>query len=668
MIIVYDDPTPAPTSIFGNNNCGDVITAVDQQPSLSTLAAIYKSDSLEPQLKSDLSNPNFAAEICAPTNDAFDQFYDRNGIDQSTFLGNPELLNQVVKVNIIPGGLSGVPDEGDSIFVDSLLDDQQLQISNNNGDILVKSGSGPEAMAIGSDSSPCQASITILDQVLEPNNIGDLSCSDYVQPVLNDPNLSMLASAFQADALEPELKSNLNSRDFSADICAPTNDAFMQFFDDNGIDQSTFLANPELLNQVLKVNIIPGGLPGGAPPPEGQQITVPSLVEGQDLVIQNQGGSIFVNAPSGPTAQVVGQDTSPCQGAVTSIDQVLVPNNLDDLIRSGNQQVDPCLDVLTAVQANSDLSTLAQAFQSDALEPELKSSLTDPNFLSVICAPTNDAFDQFFDQAQIDQSTFLSNPELLNQVVKVNIIPGGLPGGQPPPEGQQYKTNTLLDNQSLTISNDAGTIQVQGPDGNTVTVQGVSEPNACNSQITLIDGVVQPRDVDSLVGGGPSCLDVSSSTDQQSDLTTLAAAFKSDALDSELRKNLNDVDFQATICAPTDAAFDQFFDSSGIDKSTFLGNPALLNQVIKVGIIPGPPGTPGEGESATVPTLLPNNDLLISNEGGTIIAQGPSGLPATVQKVVDDPCQSVLAVLDQVLLPDTSIFYNPFAIGENFLP
>jgi len=120
--------------------------------------------------------------------------------------------------------------------------------------------------------------------------------------------------------------------------------------------------------------------------------------------------------------------------------------------------VDPCLDVLTAVQANSDLSTLAQAFQSDALEPELKSSLTDPNFLSVICAPTNDAFDQFFDEAQIDQSTFLSNPELLNQVVKVNIIPGGLPGGQPPPEGQQYKTNTLLDNQSLTISNDAGTI------------------------------------------------------------------------------------------------------------------------------------------------------------------------------------------------------------------
>eukprot|EP01025_Chloroclados_australasicus_P045389 TRINITY_DN4968_c0_g1_i2.p1 TRINITY_DN4968_c0_g1~~TRINITY_DN4968_c0_g1_i2.p1 ORF type:complete len:696 (+),score=101.26 TRINITY_DN4968_c0_g1_i2:176-2263(+) len=653
--------------------CQDVVSAVSQQPTLSTLTSIFQSDALDPQLKSNLNDPSYAAEICAPTDDAFDQFYDRNGIDQSTFFGNPDLVNQVVQANIIPGGLPDEAlDDGSSITLDSLLENQPISIFNNGGNIEVSSGGGPVANAIGVDTSACQAGITLLDQVLEPNSIQDLvsdnsqgDCSvSVLDAVDQNPQLSQLAAVFKASNLDDSIRADLNDPNYAAVICAPNDDAFNQFYDRNGIDQSTFLANPDLIDQVVKVNIIPGGLPGGSLPDDGDTLTAPTLSEGQTLDISNRGGSIFVQGPNGNEAQVVDSDTSPCNAAISELDNVLEPQNIEDLL----PQQEQCPNVLEAVQANSDLSTLAEVFQAEALEPELKSSLANPDFAAVICAPTNDAFDQFFDSKQTDKSTFLGNPDLLNQVVKINIIPGGLPGGQPPDEGEQYNAPTLLDDQQLTIQNSGDTLFVSGPAGPTVTVQGASEPSACNAQITLIDGVIQPSNIDALISP-PSCPNIVQATEDQPSLSTLAAAFNSDALDDELKSSLTDPSFQATICAPTDDAFDQFFDNSGVDKSTFLSNPDLLNQVMKVNIVPGPPGeNPPEGESAVVPTLLPNGDLVIQNVGGDIVVQGPSGPSATVQQVIDDPCESALAVIDQVLLPDTSIFTNPIAIGYNFLP
>eukprot|EP01023_Acetabularia_acetabulum_P042259 TRINITY_DN4161_c0_g1_i10.p1 TRINITY_DN4161_c0_g1~~TRINITY_DN4161_c0_g1_i10.p1 ORF type:complete len:735 (-),score=172.93 TRINITY_DN4161_c0_g1_i10:403-2607(-) len=712
---IIPSDSPPLTSLFVPQSCSDVLDVVESKPTLSTLATIFKSDILEEELRGQLFDPSFGGIICAPTDDAFDQFFDDNTIQKSTFLANSPLLNEIVKANIIPGGLPGgsPPSDGQEVSVATLAAGQELTIRNNNGSIFVGDPLGTIAQVIEQDTSACGGVVSVIDRVLAPGNLADLvgtnvgsNCLSVLEAVQQIPSLTQLEALFQADVLDEDIKQSLLFPELAAVIRSPNNNAFTNFYDKYQIDQMQLLSNSELVNQLVRLLIVPigggGSGVGDLPTEDGNSISAPTLLPDQLIITTNNAGILNVQDPNGNVGRIVQAFTTPCIVVLDVVDIVLEPIGIQDLIPSAVTdpivavdtsyiddtnmapsgesptavdiaQIDNiCLDVVAAVQTNTDLSILAQVFQADALEADLRSSLTNPDYRSVILAPTNAAFTNFFDQFQIDQPTFLTNSELLNQVVKANIIPGGLPATALSGDAKKYNTDTLLDNQQLTIFSEGGAISVQGPDGRNVTVQGFSDPGACNSGIALLDGVILPQGIDSLVNPDQillnseedqnSCRDVLSVTEQQSDLTTLTAAFKSAALDYDLWFDLGDVNFQATICAPTDDAFAQFFDTSGIEREEFLGDSELLNRIIKVNIIPGEPGAPDDGQSATVPTLLDGNELRVQNSGGIVTAQGPRGPLATVQQFIDDPCQSVLAVIDQVLLPEIS------TAGEDFLP
>ncbi|MGB3573151.1 MAG: fasciclin domain-containing protein [Phormidesmis sp.] len=101
-------------------------------------------------------------------------------------------------------------------------------------------------------------------------------------------------------------------------VFAPTDEAFAAL-PEGVLDQLLLPENQEVLAQILTYHVVAGEVPSG----EVQTGMVPS-VEGSDLDIVADGGSVMVNG-----ANVVTPDVTASNGVIHVIDTVLLPPSVD---------------------------------------------------------------------------------------------------------------------------------------------------------------------------------------------------------------------------------------------------------------------------------------------------------------------------------------------------
>eukprot|EP01025_Chloroclados_australasicus_P005424 TRINITY_DN1163_c0_g1_i1.p1 TRINITY_DN1163_c0_g1~~TRINITY_DN1163_c0_g1_i1.p1 ORF type:complete len:411 (-),score=38.97 TRINITY_DN1163_c0_g1_i1:163-1395(-) len=141
---------------------------------------------------------------------------------------------------------------------------------------------------------------------------------------------------------------------------------------------------------------------------------------------------------------------------------------------------------------------------------------------------------------------------------------------------------------------------------------------------------------------------------QTSDATTFASFTTATNLDEELKSDLANPDFSGIICVPTDAAFDQFFDNTGISVSSLENDTDALNTLMKQNILPGDPCVVREpGETCEVFTLLPgeNATQTATEDGGIEIQTSAMEQPANKLTHTDLSANLTAWTIDQVLLP-----------------
>ncbi len=122
------------------------------------------------------------------------------------------------------------------------------------------------------------------------------------------------------------------------------------------------------------------------------------------------------------------------------------------------------------------------------------------------------------------------------------------------------------------------------------------------------------------------------------------------AADPSILAALSDPSASLTVFAPTDNAFLVLLDSLDLTAAELLANKTLLNNVLLYHVVAGavPAATVLTLENKTfVPTLLTNDDLLVSFAGGSIYVDSSRVIGVDV-----NASNGVIHVIDSVLVPD----------------
>jgi len=216
------------------------------------------------------------------------------------------------------------------------------------------------------------------DEALSPrdrtaNNGGGGNTGDgntIVDIAIATPDLSILVDAVVQAGLV-----DLLSSDGPFTVFAPTNDAFVQFLDDNGFNSLDDVPN-DVLTTVLATHVLAGEL-FAADLNNGYFNTLadgPGFGNKLDIFINTESGVVINGGPTVTTADV---DAS--NGVVHLIDQVINPS-----------------DILTLAASNPMFSSLVAAITRPDLNVDFIDVLSGSGPFTVL-APTNDAFQDLLD-------------------------------------------------------------------------------------------------------------------------------------------------------------------------------------------------------------------------------------------------------------------------------
>lgn len=143
------------------------------------------------------------------------------------------------------------------------------------------------------------------------------------------------------------------------------------------------------------------------------------------------------------------------------------------------------------------------------------------------------------------------------------------------------------------------------------------------------------------------CLSVAETAIATPDLSSLVAALQA----VDLADDLSDKALSETFLAPTNDAFEELLTALSLTFTELAAQPELLSAVLLYHALPvGPVFSSQLEDGATIPTLNPDNATLTVDlsDGVTFVGVGSS---ANVIQADIEACESVIHVIDQVLLP-----------------
>lgn len=297
-------------------------------------------------------------------------------------------------------------------------------------------------------------------------------------------------------------------------VFAPTNEAFANLL--TAIGQTSIDDVPvPVLEQILLYHVL--------------QSTVKSADVTTGSVSTLQGGSINLAAGTGITVNNAGVippfDVEATNGIIHSIDQVLVPQEIDQFVNT----------VLEPAYFNNSFSTLVAA----AVKANLVTTILSANEITIF-APTNQAFtDAGIDVDALDAATLAS--VLTYHTIGANVLSSGIP----------TSAATLNENELFFSLTDNGNFI----NGNTEIVAVDIESG--NGVVHVIDNVLLPP-----VG---NVVETAISLSAGGEFTSLIAALQRTADEGSSAQNLISVlsgTGPFTVFAPTNAAFQALLDSN----------------------------------------------------------------------------------------------------------
>eukprot|EP01025_Chloroclados_australasicus_P003430 TRINITY_DN10807_c0_g1_i4.p1 TRINITY_DN10807_c0_g1~~TRINITY_DN10807_c0_g1_i4.p1 ORF type:complete len:424 (-),score=18.37 TRINITY_DN10807_c0_g1_i4:751-2022(-) len=259
--LIYQKKNKGPIqfSIAPGQSATESIKTLDNARIFSSLTT---SSNLSQQLKSNLEDPNFSAAICVPTDEAFRQFFDGNGISQGNLKSDEHALNTLMEQNIIPG-IPQLPQSiGTSTLVPTLSQNEELTITRTqNMGIEVKS-SGTQVAAIKYVHIDLDTDLStwIIDQVLIPKNFSvfvqahEQSLSQFIS---QQPGLNVVNQILSSNSTPFIHKQKIDQIFVNGVLYAPVDRVMLQILQNLGVNLQELLANQVLLDQFLSAIIVP---------------------------------------------------------------------------------------------------------------------------------------------------------------------------------------------------------------------------------------------------------------------------------------------------------------------------------------------------------------------------------------------------------------------------
>ena len=274
--------------------------------------------------------------------------------------------------------------------------------------------------------------------------------ADIVTTAVNAGQFKTLASLLQAAGLVDTLKTG---GPFT--VFAPTDAAFAK------VPKATLdalAADPAKLKAVLLYHVVSGNVPAS----EVVKITSAKTLNGANVAIKVENGSVFVNS-----AKVTTPDVMASNGTIHVIDSVLLPPAAPA----------PAQNIVKTAIAAGQFKTLASLLQKAGLVKTLQSGTW------TVFAPTDAAF------AKVPKATLTklgSNPALLKKVLLYHVVKGGVPAS----------TVVTLNGKSVgTMSGSKVQIKIVGGNVflNGLTKVTTADVKASNGYIHIINKVLIPK-------------------------------------------------------------------------------------------------------------------------------------------------------------------------------
>jgi transforming growth factor-beta-induced protein len=312
-------------------------------------------------------------------------------------------------------------------------------------------------------------------------------------------------------------------------IFAPTTDAFIKFFSENGLTAEEFLSQDGLAN-ILSYHVAEGSFKAADLIAAGKVTTL----EGSDITVTTEGGAVLLNGK----AKVLEADRMASNAVIHVIDTLLVPPTPE-----------PTKNIVEIAASDERFSTLLAALTKAGLVGTLSS----PGPFTVF-APTNDAFAALLAELGISAEELLASPDLAS-ILTYHVVAGKVTAA----EVVQLDKATTVNGKDITIEVVDGNVILNG----SIKVI-ITDILASNGVIHVIDGVLLPP-----ADPKPSIVEIAA---DNPDFSTLVAALQAadlvDALSGE---------GPFTVFAPTNAAFEKLADSLHVEVADLLELPKLAD-------------------------------------------------------------------------------------------
>lgn len=312
------------------------------------------------------------------------------------------------------------------------LQGDDLFITANAGEVAVNGSSN----VVTADVDVSNGVIHAVNRVLLPDAYGTV-----VDAASKRYNFQTLVSA----VVDAGLADALSNADGTFTVFAPTDEAFAAL--PAGLLESL---TPEQLAEILQYHVLDAQLASG----DLEASQAPATLIDESVYVTVEGGTVTVNG----SATVIEADITTSNGVIHAIDQVLIPNSLQDVVEIAQKNY--ALSSLVNLVADANLVTTLQGVGP-----------------FTVFAPTNAAFD-----AASDLVATLS-PEQVTAVLTYHVAAAQALAGDLT-DGQVIET---VQGENITVSIDGETVTLNG-NVNVVTANQVGT----NGVVHIIDGVLVP--------------------------------------------------------------------------------------------------------------------------------------------------------------------------------
>lgn len=511
--------------------------------------------------------------------------------------------------------------------------------------------------------------------------IGFSSCEDddidgsntLIGPGTVDNRINTIGSLTTLDAAieaaSGDIASTLNGTG-PFTVFAPNDAAFETFAtqvgfvandDETAASQLLSTADADLLAQILTYHVVADNIEASGFS-DGQILTT---VQGGTLSVA-VGEDVFIldasNLPeTNPVSKVTQANFYADNGIVHVIDKVLLPQEAIDAL---DFDIRPTL--LDWVTGTDDLSSLAAA----AVKAGLVDAIAGLDTARVL-APNNQAFEDLFDALgddynELDDFDNSAEIELLGKILLYHILP--------PANGSTDliagPAVTLLDDSTVEVVDNVGIFEFGDVTGTNATIvtDGIDSKNGV---VSIVDKVLLPQaaiDFIALLGSDDLATTVvnapSLSTLEEALIATdLVGAFV-DATNMEDEEATNfTYSRNATVFAPSNAAFSDLFDALGPDYTSIASFDTeeeleLLSNILLYHVVAGKIAS-ADLEAGTLTTLSEKDIEVISVVGSEnfVIGDATNDVNANITTPDVYARNGVAHIIDKVLLPQTAITF-----------